>query len=341
MRLGQNPAKRKMPAYEPKRVGIASVVYIPHLEGYYSEALKILRLQLESLRTNTSEPIDLLVFDNGSTGLVQQELQAWQQQGLIDWLILSKPNLGKTGAMNWIFGAMPNAIIGFTDSDVYFRPGWLEESLKCLDSSALVGVVTAQPCLADVLNAEEKAVAGLIENGIAIQDYWPPEAVIREFVQGLGRGEEAVEQFSKTPLRLVELGDDKIKAVLGASHMQFILRRDLARKVIPLPAQFGLSPEEDKTFNERVDAAGMLHVSLPEPLVVHMGNQLDGNLAAEIERQLASKPQYAAHLSGVGAKGIEEKWIEKILRKGARRPWFKRQLTRVYNVLFKILAEPS
>jgi hypothetical protein len=339
MRFGQNPARQKIAAYEPKRVGIASLVYIPHLEGYYAQALKILELQLRSLRMNTSEPFDLLVFDNGSASEVQQALQGLQHSGLIDWLILSAPNLGKTGALNWILGAMPNEIIGYTDSDVYFRPGWLEESLKRLDGSPLVGVVTAQPCFADVLNGKEKAFLSLPENRITIQEYSPPEWVIQEFVRGLGGSEEMLQRFLKTPLPAVEFGDDKIKVVLGASHMQFILRRDLARKVIPLPAQFGLSPEEDRTFNQRVDAQGLLHVSLPEPLVVHMGNMLDDHLAQEINRRLASPTNPREDGPLPGENPAKAKLIEQILRKGARKPWFKRQLARIYNLLFKILAE--
>ncbi|HVP21140.1 MAG TPA: glycosyltransferase [Anaerolineaceae bacterium] len=339
MRIGQNPAKQKIAAYEPKRLGIASLIFIPHLEGYYAQVLKILELQLKSLRVNTSEPFDMLVFDNGSIPEVQQKLQELQRSGLIDWLILSNSNLGKTGALNWILAAMPNEIIGFTDSDVYFRPGWLEESLKRLNGSALVGVVTAQPCFADVLNGEERAFSSLSENGIEIQNYWPPNWAVQEFVHGLGGSEEMLQRFLKTPLHAVEFGDDKIKAVLGASHMQFILRRELARSVIPLPAQFGLSAEEDRVFNQRVDAEGFLHVSLPEPLVVHMGNALDEHLEEEIRRQLDSSPDLSEKAPHPGNEPADARLVERILRKGARKPWFKRQLTRIYNLLFKILAE--
>ena len=55
-----------------------------------------------------------------------------QHQGDIQWLILSRENLGKTGAQNWIFSAMPNEWIAYTDSDVLFRKGWLEASREII-----------------------------------------------------------------------------------------------------------------------------------------------------------------------------------------------------------------
>ncbi len=337
MRIGQNPARQGMQAYTPNRVGVASLVYIPHLEGYYSQSLEILRVEIDSLKAHTGEPFDLFVFDNGSHRLIQEKLQEWYQAGLIDWLFLSRANLGKTGALNWILGSMPNEIICYTDSDVYFRRGWLQESLKVLEADRRVGVVSAQPCFFDVLNGQGKAYLPFVGDPARVQAYTPDARIIQEFVQGLGGGEERLQKVASQPLKVLDFGG-AVKAVIGATHMQLIIRREVARKVVPLPARTGLSPEEDRVFNQRVDAEGYMHCSLLEPLVAHMGNSLEGDLAAEIKADLAGKPA-AGRGDPTRPQVAADKASLAFLRKLSQRKWARRWMTRLYNALFKVLSD--
>lgn len=137
MRIGKNPAKAGLPAYQPQKLGVALIVYIPFTEGYFANSLEILKYQIASLRAATPLPYDLLVFDNGSCPEVVADLQQMQANEEIDWLVLSAHNLGKAGAWNWIFAAMPNELICYADSDVLFRPGWLEASLEILEVSRI------------------------------------------------------------------------------------------------------------------------------------------------------------------------------------------------------------
>ena len=53
MRKGQNPAKMGLPAYQPERLGILLVVYIPTQTGYFTDSLKILEYQIASIHKNT------------------------------------------------------------------------------------------------------------------------------------------------------------------------------------------------------------------------------------------------------------------------------------------------
>ncbi len=156
MRKGQNPVKRMgLLASQPSQLGVLLLVYIPIQSGYFKNALDIFKYQLASLHKNTLQAFNLLVWDNGSCQAVQDTLQKLQTEGWIDWLTLSRHNIGKTGAMNWGFRAMPNEIICYSDSDAYFRPGWYEHSLKILKTFPRTGMVTAQPCFYDSL-AENK-----------------------------------------------------------------------------------------------------------------------------------------------------------------------------------------
>jgi glycosyltransferase involved in cell wall biosynthesis len=150
MRKGNNPAKLGLPAYQPKRLGLALLSYIPSQSGYFAQSLEVLRYQIASIYHSTKE-FDLLVFDNGSSPEVQDELRKLQSEGYIHFLVLSRFNIGKTGALNWILAALPNEFIGFSDGDVLFRPGWFEKSLEILQAFPTAGLVSVQPCLFDVL----------------------------------------------------------------------------------------------------------------------------------------------------------------------------------------------
>ena len=139
-----NPAKSGVKAYQPRRLGIATLVYIPVQEGYFDQSLEIFKIHLASVRQYTSEPFDYLVFDNGSCPEVKRELEKLHEQGLIESLVLSEHNLGKTGALNLILAGMPNEWICFTNSDMLFREGWLDVSWKINDSYPDCGMIGAQ-----------------------------------------------------------------------------------------------------------------------------------------------------------------------------------------------------
>jgi glycosyltransferase involved in cell wall biosynthesis len=334
-RIGQNPAKLGMQAYQPKKLGLATITYIPSQEGYFRDSLAILKLTLESLHRNTSEPFDLLVFDNGSSAAIQKELVELQHQGVIDWLILAGKNLGKTGAQNWIFSVMPNEWIGYTDSDVLFRKGWLDASREIIAHFPDAGMVGAQPCFFDVLKG--KGLAHLpvrSKAGYQIMPYIPEENVTTEYCRGVNTTPELSAKYHAAQLGLVKVKKDGFQTSLGASHMQFLIPAELARRIIPLPYRSGLSQEEDRQLDLRIDQNGKLHLSTLKPYVVHMGNVLDDwviGLASDagLKRgewaQNDGKTAMSGRTYGLG-------WL-------ARHAGSRRWLVRLYNKLFQVLSD--
>jgi hypothetical protein len=336
-RIGQNPAKLGMQAYQPKKLGLATITYIPSLEGYFRDSLAILKLMLESLHKNTSEAFDLLVFDNGSCIEIQDELLQLQHQGDIQWLHLSSVNLGKTGAQNWIFSAMPNEWIGYTDSDVLFRKRWLESSRDIIDHFPEAGMVGAQPCYFDVLKGKGKAHQELNPGAdYKILDYIPDAMVTDEYCRGINAAPEQAAKYRAMQLQVVQNRKDDFSAVIGASHMQFLIPAQLAKSILPLPYRLGLSQEEDRQLDLRIDQHGRLHLSTLEPFVVHMGNVLDDwviSLAGEAGISLGTgqpTKRNTQTLSTGRTYGLG--WLAK--HAGTRR-W----LVRLYNKLFQVLSD--
>jgi glycosyltransferase involved in cell wall biosynthesis len=335
MRKGQNPAKMGIPAYQPKRLGVAILVYIPSLHGYFEHSLAILKDQIASLYYATPGDFDLLVFDNGSCPQVQTELIQMYKSRIMNWLVCSQDNLGKTGALNWILGAMPNELICFSDSDVLFRPGWLENSLKILDVFPQSGLVAAQPSFYDQLQGEGSAHKTIEkDHRFSLDKVKLEPRIIDEYIKGIGLLAVQAETLRNTPVTQVTDRESRTKAILGATHMQFIIPRDLARQVLPLPATRGLSGEEDRYFDQAIDQAGYLHLSTPEPYVYHMGNFYDEITRQELER--IPRMDFLAE-SQVREPGVKEatRRTVRLLKSASRIPGVQHALRNLYSILFE------
>lgn len=335
MRTGKNPAKDGLPAYTPHRLGVALIVYIPFTEGYFENSLEILEYQLDSLRAATGEPFDLLVFDNGSCPRAVSALKELYDQRKIDWLILSAHNMGKAGAWNWIFSSMPNQLICYADSDVLFRPGWLDASLQVLQAFPMAGMIGAQPNFYDVMAGEGKAHLALQgDHSYKFGDYWPEIDTIDEYCFGIGASEELAAQFYNTPLPAITERESGVQAVTGASHMQFLIPREVARQVVPLPSTKGLLRKETMSIDYKIDELGYLHLSTPDSYVFHMGNTVNERLREEVGRITGSLSPAAPIPERASAKPST---LQRALTWLAKHPRFNRLFLRLYNLLFRAL----
>ena len=209
-RVGQNPMRWVSDVQQPQRITVAALVFIPHLLGYWSGSLEVLELCLGSLRENTAEPFDLLVFDNGSCPEVRRFLARMRERKEIQLLMLSDRNLGKTGAWNLMFRAAPGDIVVYTDSDVYFQRGWLELSLEDYGLALLLdggfhefSVEDPTPekvdCEFPLLRRDRNVVVGAPRIGVAVE----PAAVTAHFVPQLALAQAGVVRIQQDVFEVV------------------------------------------------------------------------------------------------------------------------------------------
>jgi len=335
MRTGKNPSKTGIPAYTPHELGIALLVYIPFLEGYFRHSLEILKFQIASLYKSTEKQFNLLVFDNGSCSEVINALGDLYDQHYIEWLVLSRHNLGKVGVWNWIFGSMPNDLICYADSDVLFRRGWLESSLGILKAFPKAGMVSAQPTFHDVLDGKGVAHLSLTEEqDFRFSEYKPKIEIVEEYCLGIGVDSELAARFHNMTLDCITALRDNTSAVVGATHMQFIIPREVARCLTPLPVSKGLHRAETTSLDRKIDELGYLHLSTQENYVMHMGNTLNERLLAEVQELngrfgSASTPENLV----LSKKSI---FFRLILRL-AEFPGINHFLLKVYDFLYRVL----
>jgi len=278
MRYGQNPARYIESVAQPADLTITVVNFIPYLSGYYEQSLDVLKTCLNSIRANTPQPYDLMVFDNHSCIEVREFLSEIQKQGKIDYLVHSEQNIGKMGAWNFMFGATQGNFVAFADADILFRPGWLEKSLDLMNAFPNVGMVTARPLRVPSEFSLNTLAWGTentnLEEGEfqSWDDYW-------EHTRSLGLSEgDARRKFSEgVDYRLSLQGQ---QAYVGAAHFQFLAPRDVLKKILPIPSTQPM--RGDRELDIAVDGLGYLRLTTVDAFVQHMGNHLPNDASIDL-----------------------------------------------------------
>jgi GT2 family glycosyltransferase len=274
MRVGHNPARFVEKVAQPAGITVTLVNCIPFLSGYYEQSLEVLKAVVDSLHATRDEahPYDVMIFDNHSCSEVRGYLKEASQQGKIQYLIFSDTNIGKIGAWNFMFGAAQGEYVVFSDGDILYRPGWLQASLELFDTFPNVGMVTARPYRGSEKYSEatfdwaRTQAAGALEEGTFLD--WE---TVWEHGRSIGVSEEqARSDYPKMyDYRLTYQG--KV-AFIGASHFQFMTRRDLLQRMGPLPSEKPMRGE--RALDIAVNEMGYLRLTTEKSLVLHMGNRL-------------------------------------------------------------------
>ena len=177
-----------------------------------------------------------------------------------------------------MFGAAQGKYVVFSDGDIHFRPGWLQASLELFEIYPNVGMVTARPYRASekystaTFDWAHKQAEGVLEEGAFLD--WE---TVWEHGRSIGVSEEKAR--SDYPIgidyRLTYHG--KI-AYIGASHFQFMTRRDLLKPMLPFPSEQPMRGE--RALDIAFDEMGYLRLNTEKALVLHMGNRLSEPIQA-------------------------------------------------------------
>jgi glycosyltransferase involved in cell wall biosynthesis len=335
-RIGQNPMKMTRRSYSPSEVSVCTLVYIPELTTYWSGALEVLKASLATIRANSGTDFDLIVLDNGSCPEVCRYLEQLADEGQIDILIRCAENHGKPGAWNVLFPACPGRYIAYTDSDVLFGPGWLDETLKVFQTFENVGAVTGRPTrttqsiraatLSATLDYAETAGNLSVERGNII-----PQEYLDEHERSLGRhGSDVFNDPNFVDVRLTR-GD--VTAYASASHFQFMMPRETAMKLLPIATDRSLGGENEQ-WDRRINELGLLRLSLSRPFVWHVGNTLDGQ-EVDLLNNVGSQSDVAQKIEAAAPQ--RQGLLTRAMRACARQPRARRMIEKAYASLFEAL----
>jgi len=331
-RIGINPARGKVTGERPARVTVALVTYIPNLAGYFEHRLDVLKLVLSSLGLHTTVPHDVMIFDNASCPEVTAYLRQMQEQGQINYLILSERNLGKIDALRVLFNAAPGEVIAYSDDDIFFYPGWLEAQLEILDCFPQAGMVSGI-AVRDAAGHAHRSLDRLAEQGASglsvVRERRIPDAWEADWAASTGRDPQAHLQATQEHLDLV-LRMEKLGGVCevigSANHFQFVTPKQLILQGLP-SGWTGKLMGSMIELDEAVDNLGYLRLSTVERYTRHLGNALSAEVIAE-----ARSLGLAIEATAAPAPGTHRRkhWL-------LRLPGSRRVLSWLYQRLFKIL----
>ena len=290
MRVGQNPAKFVKTVAQPHKITVAILNYIPFLSGFYAEMLEVLKLSLTSLWENSDLPYDLLVFDNGSCLEVVNYLVEKREKGLIQYLILADKNLGKGGAWNIMLSGAPGEIIAYADNDCLYYKNWMSRSLQGLETYPGAGMVTARPfrTMRDYYTSTLHWAKTDPEVTITRGDMIPFE-VFREFDLSLAQSEEEIRAHYENSEDVL-LNYKSVSAMAGASHWQFMARKEVLMEFLPFNMTRPMG--QVRQLDQRMNEAGYLRLMLSDPLVMNISNtlrNLPGNPSPTLQRTNLAK----------------------------------------------------
>jgi len=86
--------------------------------------LDYLDLCLKSLKKNTTQPYNVMIWDNGSNTETQNFIKNSAKELNIVKVRRSNTNLGISRPYNWAFENSPSEIVMTANNDYYFLPGW-------------------------------------------------------------------------------------------------------------------------------------------------------------------------------------------------------------------------
>jgi glycosyltransferase involved in cell wall biosynthesis len=328
-RIGINPSRGQTLDFTPARTTVAVLVYAPHQAGYFENRLEVTRTTIESIQVNTTEPYNLLVFDNGSCPEMVQYLQSLVDRGVVDYLIRSKQNIGKLNALKIIYETAPGEIVAYTDDDVFHLPGWLKAHLAVIDTFPNVGAVTGFYIRQRVVMSSETTIAFANQPDVETEHgQLMPRKWEEEYVVNTGRTwEKYAEEVEGVEDIIVSYKG--LEAWVSAHHFQMVTPKKVIQEVL---AEMMPSGWSDRVMGRMVemddlmDAKGYLRFCTREQTMRLMGNAISEEVA-ELARQ-----------SGLSVKAAAVKKTPKGLwARLAQVGWIRYFLQGIVNRIYKLL----
>ena len=112
-----------------------AIVFVTH------NRVKYTRKAIKQLLDDPTEQFDLYLWDNASTDETPEYLKDAIKDPRIVEVVLSKENVGQTGAMNYVWAKTKAELVGKVDNDCLVAPGWTRIFAKAHEDIEKLGAV--------------------------------------------------------------------------------------------------------------------------------------------------------------------------------------------------------
>jgi len=331
VRIGQNPQKESGAVNVPWTSRVVLPVHIPHRQGYFEQALEVLRLCLESLHLTTNQQVCVTVVANGCSNEVLVELQAMFQRRWIGQLLVSQINLGKVGAIAPILRGATEELLAWSDCDVLFRPGWFEAVQEVFQAFPECGAVTPFPAAHLHWEHTSATTLGALGSRCIAREPVVPVGDLESYSRSVGTPTLFREEYKRSQWTVRRNG---VQACIGAMHFVCCIRKGVVKGMPAGASVAALRGKEDTDYLDLpADRLGYWRLSTCRGFVWHMGNTVDPWMIEHVDQMRRN-----------GAKGLRQQgvlpnlrrsWLSRLplglRRLGARalRHWLERSILKV------------
>jgi len=255
-------------------------VHIPHLEGYFAESRDILARCLESLRLTAEGQVAVTLVADGSCPEVVDDLRAAQAEGWVDQVVLNKPNRGKVDSVVGAARAAFEPLVTISDSDILFRPGWVDAVESLFATYPECGFASLFPSPPGAFHLTSATLlAAMTRRELRLASVVDP-ADLDRFAASIERPDLYPPEYRALQL-VVER--DGVVACVGAPHWVLTLRRDVIRGIPPEPSRRAVGGSETRWLDEPADRLGFWRLSTSRAFAHHMGNVVEPWMDEELD----------------------------------------------------------
>lgn len=143
MRIGKNPQKilrkvnHKFDCVKKYNITLLTVTYVPYVQGYYSDIIKIIKSSIYSAISDKISNFDLVIIDNNSCHEFRKQLLELSNSLNNLTIIMRNQNIGKIRpVLEYIKDCNSNFIYYF-DSDIFHKKGYFDFMYKILNSEKI------------------------------------------------------------------------------------------------------------------------------------------------------------------------------------------------------------
>lgn len=280
MRVGNNPNKivdQKEPDYNHQ---VIIPVYIPNEEGYFKDAIKVLKLCLESLNKTVHSKTYITVVNNGSYKAVENYLDKLFLEKKINELIHTD-NIGKVNAV--LKGLTGNNIelVTISDADVLFLANWQLETMKVFNHFSKAGVVGLTPQFKMFeANCSNMIFENILNKNFKFISVINKKALIY-FYDSIGWDRNYNKDYLNLGLGLIK---EKFHCFVGAGHYVATYKKDIFEEIQTYIGGKKVSGIGETYLDEKALEKGYWRLTTHDNFAFHMGNVHEHWMQEELEK---------------------------------------------------------
>lgn len=268
MRIGSNPNKEINQEESGFIHQIVVPVYIPNEEGYFIDALKILKICLNSLFNTIHDRTYITIVNNGSCENVVKYLDELFLEKKIEELIHTD-NVGKINAVLKGLAGNNIELVTITDADVMFLSDWQSETVKVFCEIPKAGVVGIVPQLKMYKTLCGNVVFdNLFSKHLKFLSVKNQDAFIH-FYESIGWGRDYNQDYLKLGLGLEY---DTIKCFVGSGHFVATYKKDIFEELRTFIEGKKVAGAGEAYIDMKAMEKGYWRLTTHDNYAYHMGN---------------------------------------------------------------------